>query len=338
MPSEPLTYTYSGEPILPFIERHAAQIQEGLLQHGAVRFKGFGITDASTFERAAKAIDPELKDDYLGTSPRNRMSGYVFSASELPPHFPIMQHCEMSFLPHAPRKLFFWCRVAPPEGGETPICDFAAVYDGLNPDIRREFEDKGITTLRNYAGPGQKGKSLKQLKPWPDMFLTTDKNRVNAICREHELEPHWLPGDALRLINTRPAIKVHPIHGKKVWYNHTQVFHSASAQLEYSHIASHQKTLRGYGLKLFLKLNDLWESASQRPEERAMHVTFGNGEEIPRAYVSHLMDVIWKNLHIAPWQAGDMIAIDNYRTAHGRLPYKGPREVNVCWAADTAAR
>ncbi|WP_232293916.1 TauD/TfdA family dioxygenase, partial [Stigmatella aurantiaca] len=47
---------------------------------------------------------------------------------------------------HAPRKLFFWCRVAPPEGGETPICDFAAVYDGLNPDIRREFEDKGITT------------------------------------------------------------------------------------------------------------------------------------------------------------------------------------------------
>lgn len=334
MPSEPLIFTYSGEAIGPFIERHSEAIQQGLVTQGAVLFKGFGLSDPLAFEQAAQRIDPELKNDYLGTSPRNKITDYVFSASELPPHFPIMQHCEMSFLPHAPRKLFFWCRIAPETGGETPICDFAAVYDGLDPDIRREFEEKGITTIRNYSGPGQKGKSVKQLKPWPDMFLTTDKARVEEICREHELEAHWQEGGALRLINTRPAVKVHPVSGRKVWYNHTQVFHSAAAQLEYSHIAAHQKNLRGFGLNLFLKLNDVWESASQKPEERAMHVRFGNGDEIPKAYVAHLIDVIWKNLYIAPWQAGDFIAIDNYRTAHGRLPYKGPREVNVCWAAD----
>lgn len=334
MPSEPLIYTFSGEAVLPFIARHSEDIRQGLLDRGAVLFRGFGIDGPALFEQAAKSIDPELKNDYLGTSPRNKITDYVFSASELPPHFPIMQHCEMSFLPHAPRKLFFWCRTAPETGGETPICDFAAVYDDLDPVIRREFEEKGVTTIRNYSGPGQKGKSVKQLKPWPDMFLTTDKNRVEAVCREHELEARWLPGDALRLINTRPAVKTHPVNGKKVWYNHTQVFHSAAAGLEYSHIASYQKTWRGYGLNAFLKLNDLWESATQKPGDRAMHVTFGNGEEIPKAYVAHLTDTIWKNLYIDPWQAGDMIVIDNYRTAHGRLPYKGPREVNVCWASD----
>jgi len=333
MPSEPLIYHFSGEPIVPFIGAHAEEIREGFLERGAVLFRGFGVAEALQFEQAAKAIDPDLKNDYLGTSPRNKITDYVFSASELPPHFPIMQHCEMSFLPHVPRKLFFWCKTAPAHGGETPICDFAAVYDGLNPDIRAEFEEKGITTIRNYSGPGQKGKNLKQLKPWPDMFLTTDKNRVEEICREHELETHWMPGDSLRLINTRPAMKTHPVNGRKVWFNHTQVFHSAAAGLEYGHIARHQKNLRSTALHLFLRLNDVWESTT-RPEARAMHVTFGNGEEIPKSHVAHLMDVIWKNLYISPWQQGDIIAIDNYRTAHGRLPYKGAREVNVCWAAD----
>lgn len=334
MPSEPLIYTASGQGILPFLESRADEIRRGLLTHGAVLFKGFGVTEPALFEEAAKRIDPELKNDYLGTSPRNKITDFVFSASELPPHFPIMQHCEMSFLPHAPRKLFFCCRIAPEKGGETPVCDFAAVYDDLDPAIRKEFEEKGITTIRNYSGPGQKGGSVKQLKPWPDMFLSTDKNRVEEICREHELEAVWLPGDALRLINTRPAVKIHPVSGRKVWYNHTQVFHSAAARLEYAHIAARQKTLRSYSLSLFLKVNDLWESLTRKPEERAMHVRFGNGDEIPEKYVAHLMDTIWKNLYVSPWQAGDFIAIDNYRTAHGRLPYSGPREVNVCWAAD----
>lgn len=334
MPSEPYIVTRQGEDIIDYIENNKAGINGKLSEYGAVLFRGFGIDEAQTFEDASKLLDPELKNDYLGTSPRNKLTEFVFSASELPPHYPIMQHCEMSFLPHAPRKLFFWCRIAPEKGGETPICDFGKVYEDLNPAIRKEFEDKGVTTIRNYSGPGQKGKSIKQLKPWPDMFLTTDKNKVEEICREHELEAHWLANDSLRLINTRPAVAIHPQSGKKIWFNHTQVFHSAAARMEYAHILGRQKNLRGLVLNLFLRINDLWESFTQKPEERAMHVTFGNGDPIPDHYVKHLIDVIWKNIYINPWQKGDMIMIDNYRTAHGRLPYYGQREVNVCWASD----
>lgn len=334
MPSEPVIYQSQGGDIVSFIEQHKTEIDKGLQENGSVLFRGFDINQAIVFENAAKAIDSDLKNDYLGTSPRNKITDYVFSASELPAHYPIMQHCEMSFLPFAPRKLFFWCKIAAEKGGETPVCDFAAVYNDLDPKIREEFEQKGVTMIRNYSGPGQKGKSVKQLKPWPDMFLTTDKKKVEEICKEYDLEVHWQPGDSLRLINTRPAIQTHPVTGKKVWFNHTQVFHSAAAQQEYKHISAYQKNLRGFGLNTFLKVNDIWESATQKPEERAMHVTFGNGEEIPKSYVAHIIDVIWKNMYIDPWQKGDMIVIDNYRTSHGRLPYTGEREVNVCWASD----
>ncbi len=334
MATHPYIAQSGGESITDYISSRTDLIQEKISTNGAVLFRGFGISDPITFERAAQLIDPELKNDYLGTSPRNKLTDFVFSASELPPHYPIMQHCEMSFLPHAPRKLFFWCKTAPEQGGETPTCDFAAVYRDLNPDIRNEFETKGVTMIRNYSGPGAGSKSVKQLKPWPDMFLTTDKDKVEAICREHEITPEWLPADGLRLINTRPAILPHPESGEKVWFNHTQVFHSSAARFEYAHIAEHQKNIRGFALSLFLRINDLWEGMTVKPEDRAMHVTFGNGDPIPDSYVKHIVDVIWKNLSIIPWKAGDMIVIDNFRTAHGRLPYRGAREVNVCWASD----
>lgn len=334
----PITHPYiarsSGETLSGFIQAKAGLIREKLDQHGAVLFRGFSIKDPHTFENGAKLIDPDLKNDYLGTSPRNKLTDYVFSASELPSHYPIMQHCEMSFLPFVPRKLFFWCKMAPKSGGETPTCDFASVYRELNPEIRSEFEEKGVTMIRNYVGPESKSKNVKQLKPWPDLFQTTDKNKVESICREYELQPHWLPGDGLRLINTRPAILTHPLSGEKIWFNHTQVFHSSAARFEYAHIAVHQNNLRSFALALFLKLNDLRENHKIKPEDRAMHVTFGNGDPIPDKYVKHIQSIIWKNMSIIPWKSGDMLAIDNFRTAHGRLPYSGAREVNVCWSAD----
>jgi alpha-ketoglutarate-dependent taurine dioxygenase len=33
-----------------------------------------------------------------------------------------------------------------------------------------------------------------------------------------------------------------------------------------------------------------------------------------------------------PWQAGDLMLVDNLRTAHAREPFQGPREVLVAMA------
>ena len=43
-------------------------------------------------------------------------------------------------------------------------------------------------------------------------------------------------------------------------------------------------------------------------------------------------DAVWRNLVVEPWRRGDVVAIDNHSTSHGRLPYEGARHVAVCWA------
>lgn len=319
--------------LINWIASNKSQIEEKLTESGAVLFRGFDIQTPEDFENVAKAIDNDLKDDYMGTSPRDKKSGFVFSASELPPHYPIMQHCEMSFLPAAPRRLFFYCHIEPEYGGETPICDFRKVYQELDPKIRAEFEQKGVKHIRNYSSPDHKGTSGFQLKSWLDMFHTTDKSVIEKKCAENDIICEWKEYDGLRLINKNDATKIHPRTGEKVWFNHTQVFHVSAAAAEYHKIHKRQKRWETFKYSMLLELMTWYKKLTKNPNEQSMHVTFGDDSPIPDEYVEHIEDVIWKNMVIESWKKGDIICIDNFSTSHGRLPYYGPREIMVCWTS-----
>ena len=310
-------------------------IQSQLIEHGSMMFRGFELLTPEDFEDVALALEPGLQNNYAGTSPRNSRTKFVHSASELPGHYPIMQHCEMSFLPTAPRYLFFFCFVEPKDGGETPVCDFRKVYDQMNPEIREEFEKRGVKLIRNYTGPNTKTHTdVYQLKRWDELFKTTDHKVVEEEAAKNELELTWMEDDKLRLVNSRPSVQTHPDTGEKVWFNHLQVFHREAAAIEYKHIYKRRSDL--FSLKYMLALNTItfFKRIFKKPEDEAMHMVFAdNGGEIPRSYVEHVEALIWKNLDAEPWQLGDVLMIDNFSTSHGRLPYKGPRDILVAWSA-----
>lgn len=318
-----------------FIQENLNDLNQKMSERGAVLFRGFNVNQPSEFETVAKNIDSDLKNDYLGTSPRNIVKGtdYVFSASELPPHYPIMQHCEMSFLPTAPRRLMFFCYIEPPFGGETPICDFREVAKNMNPKIKKDFQDKGIKVIRNYCAPGQEKDNTFQLKPWVDMFQTKDKSIVEKKCAENNIQVEWLKNDALRLVSDHTAFKSHPQSGEDVWFNHLQVFHASAAAMEYAKIVQRQKTFDAWKVNIYLQVVTFFKKFTEKPIDRAMHVCYADGTEIPESHIQHVQDLIWDHMYFLKWEKGDVIAIDNFSTAHGRMPYKGPREIHVSWTS-----
>jgi alpha-ketoglutarate-dependent taurine dioxygenase len=320
------------ESLADWIKSQHADVMARLRKHGAILFRGFPIHDAPAFEKVALAIDPKLGREYLGTSPRNALTDYVFSASELPGWYPIPQHCEMTFLAQPPRRLHFAC-LLPSEGkgGETPLVDFRKVQADLDPAVRQRFVDGGIRIVRNYTGPGKSGWNPFQLKRWDEMFLTTDHQTVEEKCRAEGFRATWLPGERLRLESTQPALRQHPETGEAVWHNHVQVFHSGSGEAEYRRIAADRGDLRSFALHQFARAMTLLQR-SKKSEERAMHCTYGDGREIPDADLEHLRDVIWKHMVRFRWQKGDVVSIDNYAVSHGRMPYRGPRQIVVAWA------
>ena len=72
------------DALCAWLRREHTWVQRALAAHGALRFRGFEVAGAEDFEAVCRAIEPELKNDYMGTSPRDAVTDYVFNASELP--------------------------------------------------------------------------------------------------------------------------------------------------------------------------------------------------------------------------------------------------------------
>ncbi|MFZ5475151.1 MAG: TauD/TfdA family dioxygenase [Myxococcota bacterium] len=322
----PLVRTPAGDASVEALIASLGDADEVLTRAGAVLFRGWDVAAAPAFERVARAIAPDLKNDYLGTSPRSGLTPYVFTASELPPHFPVPMHNEMSFVRSPPRRLFFTCLVPNrPPGGETPLVDMRAVWRDLDPDVRERFATRGVTYIRRYGPPGGGGWDPWKLKRWDEMFGTTDRDVVERRCAEEGFAPAWEPDGTLRLVHTRPAAKPHPRTGEPTWFNHSQVFHKDAAPAEYDRIASRLGAKwRAWG----------WLARALLATRRrhAMDCTYGDGSPIPAADMDAVRDAIWKNLVAFPWERGDVLAIDNDAVAHGRMPYRGERLVAVAWA------
>ncbi len=319
--------------ITSWLEVNHDMVQQKLTEHGAILMRGFQVNNEEDFQEVALGVEKDLKNDYQGTSPRNQRTQYVFNASELPDYYPIMQHCEMSFLPSAPRRLFFFCKTAPEGGGETPIVDFRKVWAQMDPTIRADFEKKGIRHIRNYSGPNDKSLlKLWELKAWPEIFNTTDKAEVSKKCEETN-QPYEWNGDKLRLLNEKEAYQDHPETGERVWYNHLQVFHRDAAKIEYQHIKKERPNFRNRMVSMILSFMTVLKHMTVDPMDESMHTTFRDGSPIPLGHVEHVQDLIWKNMVAFKWQKGDVIALDNFSTSHGRLPYKGPREILVSWSS-----
>lgn len=308
-------------------------IDEALWANGALLFRGFAIATPEDVELLAAAVAAPLANDYLGTSPRNALTTYVHNASELPPYYPIPQHCEMSFVKKPPSRLVFACLVAPSANGETPLADFRAVLRDLDPTVRAKFERLGVRNVRNYSGPSSPGSAGPwQLKPWHELFGTTDRARVEAICAENDFDFRWLPDDRLRIVNVQPATRPHPMSGEPVWFNHSQVFHATQAAGEYARILRRQRSPRIAALALVARSLTFVERRMRGEDELAMNCTFGDGSPIADHEIEAVRTSIWKNLRTFAWKAGDLVLLDNAAVSHGRMPYRGARRIVVAWS------
>lgn len=322
-----------AEELAHWLSAHPEWIAQGLRECGALLFRGFKIDNVDDVEVVARAVEPSLQNEYMGTSPRLALSksGYVFSASELPDFYPLPAHCEMSFTSNPPKRIFFACTIEPQVYGETPLIDFRGVYRDLDPDLRARWSQKGIRIVRNYSGPLEK-KGLLELKKWTEIFNTTDRAEVEKACAREGFEAVWKKNGRLALISTQQPVRPHPQSGEPVWFNHAQVFHLDAPHLEYWRVFKLRPTWRHFRYWLMARALSTWKRLTVGPEDQAMHVTFGDGSAIPRADMRKVFDAIWKNMSITPWRKGDIVAIDNNIIGHGRLPFEGPREIVVSWA------
>lgn len=282
-----------------WLESNREEFDKRLLTCGGILFRGFAIESVEHFEKLIETVSGRLLDYTYRSTPRTVVSGKIYTSTEYPPHQSIPLHNENSYTQNWPMKIWFFSRVCASVGGETPIADSRRVYRRIPHEVRERFATKGVMYVRNYGS----GFDL----PWQEVFQTNDRAEVENYCAAAGIQIEWLPDDRLRTRQVCQAVASHPAIGEMVWFNQAHLFHVSRLPAE----------VREAMATIFAE------------EDLPRNVYYSDGSAISSEDLDLICAAYEQEKVVFPWQAGDVLLLDNMLAAHARNPFTGKREVVV---------
>ncbi|NXY95963.1 TauD/TfdA family dioxygenase [Streptomyces sp. BR123] len=276
-------------------------------QHGALLVRGLGLGDTGQAGAVFRRLAPTLMTHEEAFAPRRTYTPGVYSSTAWPANQPMCMHHELSYTQTPPGLLLLACLTAPATGGATALADSATVLDALPPELVERFEQEGWLLTRTY------GNDIGAT--WAESFGTDDPAVVEEYCCANAIEYAWQNDGALRTRQRRPAVVRHPSTGRRCWFNQIAFLNEWTLAPE----------VREYLIDVY------------GPEALPFNTRFGNGDPISEDIVELINSVYAEHTVREPWQSGDLMLIDNIRTAHSREPFEPPREVLVAMAGPQPA-
>ncbi|HEX4100383.1 MAG TPA: TauD/TfdA family dioxygenase [Pseudonocardiaceae bacterium] len=281
---------------------HRDALRTVVAEHGSVLVRGLGLRDATEIGAVFARLTTSLMTEKEAFASRQTYSEGVYSSSKWPSNQPMCMHHELSYRLEFPGLMLFACLRAPTDGGATAVADSPTVLNALPTELIERFEREGWLLTRNYND--EIGASFAEA------FGTEDRGCVESYCRGNAIEFQWQPDGGLRTRQRRSAVVRHPVTGARCWFNQIAFLNEWTIDPE----------VREFLVDVY--------GADGLP----FNTRFGNGDPIGEDVVVLLNRIYEANTAREPWQAGDLMLVDNVRTAHSREPFEGPREVLVAMA------
>jgi alpha-ketoglutarate-dependent taurine dioxygenase len=271
-------------------------------EHGCVLVRGLGLRDVAGTGAVFRQLATGLMTEREAFAARRAYPDGLYSSSKWPANQQMCMHHELSYTLEFPGLMLFACLTAPASGGATAVADAPTVLRALPAELVSRFEREGWVLTRNYNE--DIGASVAEA------FGTDDRGAVEGYCRANATEFDWQPDGGLRTRQLRSAVVRHPLTGQRCWFNQIAFLNERTIDPE----------IREY-------LVDVYGE-----DGLPFNTCFGNGDPIGDDVVQLLNETYEASTVREPWQAGDLLLVDNVRTAHSREPYEGPREVLVAMA------
>lgn len=284
-----------------WVTEHRDALCAAVAEHGSLLVRGLGLRDAAEAEAVFRRLG-SLMTEKEAFAPRRAYSDNVYSSTKWPPTQPMCMHHELSYTLEFPGLMLFACLAAPTDGGATPVADSPAVLHALPADLAERFERVGWLLVRNYNN--DIGASFA------DAFGTDDRGAIESYCRANAIRFEWQPDGTLRTWQRRSAVVHHPRTGQRCWFNQVAFLNEWTMDPE----------VREYLVELYGE------------DGLPFNTRFGDGEPIGADVVQSINEVYEANSARERWQPGDLMLVDNVRTAHAREPFEGERELVVAMA------
>jgi alpha-ketoglutarate-dependent taurine dioxygenase len=278
---------------------HRDALRGLVTEYGAVLVRGLGLRDPAQTADVFRLLAAGLMTEKEAFAPRQSYGDGVYSSTKWPANQQMCMHHELSYTLEFPGMMMFACLTAPAAGGATAVADAPTVLDALPPGLVARFEQEGWMLVRNYND--EIGAS------YADAFGTDDRAAVEAYCQANAIEFEWQPDGGLRTRQRRFAVVRHPVTGQRCWFNQVAFLNEWTLDPDVREFL-----VDTYG-----------------PDGLPFTTRYGNGEPIGEDVVALLNDVYARHTLREPWQPGDLLLVDNVRSAHSREPFTGDREVLV---------
>ncbi|MBV2352793.1 TauD/TfdA family dioxygenase [Streptomyces sp. J2-1] len=279
--------------------RHREALRAQVAEHGVLLVRGLGLREPAQAGAAFTGLAGPLMTEREAFAPRETLGGGVYSSTAWPANQPMCMHHELSYALQVPGLMLFACLTAPASGGATATADAEQVLQALPTALAERFEHEGWLLTRSYND--EIGASLAE------SFGTEDRAGIERYCRENAIEFAWQPDGSLRTRQRRAAVVRHPVTGRRCWFNQIAFLNEWTLAPE----------VREY-------LTDVYGE-----DGLPFNTRYGDGSPIGEDVVQLLNATYEQHTRREPWQAGDLMLIDNIRTAHSREPFDGERQVVV---------
>jgi alpha-ketoglutarate-dependent taurine dioxygenase len=278
---------------------HRDALRALVAEHGSVLVRGLDLRDAAEITAVFRRLATTLMTEREAFARRQLYADGVYSSATWPAKQPMCMHHELSYTLEVPGLLLFACLSAPARGGATAVSDSPTVLNALPAELVARFERDGWLLTRSYND--EIGATVAEA------FGIEDRSAVESYCRANAIGFEWQPDGGLRTWQRRSAVVHHPITGQRCWFNQIAFLNEWTIDPE----------VREY-------LVDMYGA-----EGLPFNTHFGNGDPIGEDVIQLLNQVYEENTVREQWQAGDLMLVDNIRTAHSREAYEGPREILV---------
>ncbi|MET8452979.1 TauD/TfdA family dioxygenase [Streptomyces sp. NPDC005209] len=287
-----------GDPV-SWAAANREALRAQVTEHGALLVRGLGLREPDQVGAVFAELSGGLMTEREAFAPRQTYGPGLYSSSTWPANQPMCMHHELSYTLEVPGLMLFACTTPPGEGGATAVADAEEVLQALPAALVERFEREGWLLTRSYND--EIGASLAE------SFGTDDHAAVERYCRANAIDFTWQPDGSLHTRQRRSAVVRHPLSGRRCWFNQIAFLNEWTLAPE----------VREY-------LVDVYGE-----DGLPFNTRFGDGTPIEEDVVQLLNATYEKHTRREPWQAGDLMLVDNIRTAHSREAYAGEREVLV---------
>lgn len=303
------------------------EILDLLGKHGAVHLKSVPIArDEEGYQLMLQALGLRVCQDSLSRKSlekglhqvvgMNTPLDFHHDRSDYSPAFVL--HDEKVENPRMPRYSAFVCFIPATQGGEFQLLDLERMVREMDRSTLRKLYERRFCGVEVF-GLMMPQSIINMVFLWAKNVLPTNfswkwKSFFNPEYKMRsyfkKLPKGWNDISASPLVLTyfwfceilipkQSPINRHPETGEVVWFNNLLFW---------------EGDRKRWNPRWLKKYPDFYVPRSK--------VVYGDGEEIPRKELDHIVELAEKNKVNIPMVEGDVVLVDNYRAQHGRERFK----------------